>query len=43
MSNISPWFVMVLGMSTVFAGLVALILLTNLMSALCGPRKGKVG
>ncbi|MEA5059308.1 MAG: hypothetical protein EOM66_10030 [Clostridia bacterium] len=33
MQNISPWFVLVLGMSTVFVGLVSLILLTKLMSA----------
>ncbi|MEA5058551.1 MAG: OadG family protein [Candidatus Pelethousia sp.] len=41
MSNISPWFVMVLGMGTVFVGLVVLILITDLMSNLCGVHKGK--
>ena len=33
MQNISPWFVLLLGMGTVFVGLVCLILLTKLMSA----------
>ncbi len=32
--NISPWFVLVLGMGTVFFGLVALIFITKLMSAI---------
>jgi sodium pump decarboxylase gamma subunit len=34
MNDISPWIVMLLGMGTVFVGLVSLILLTKLMSAL---------
>ena len=33
MQNISPWFVLVLGMATVFIGLICLILLTKIMSA----------
>ena len=43
MTNITPWFVMVLGMATVFAGLIALIFLTHLTSKLCGAarRKGR--
>ncbi len=41
MSNISPWFVMTIGMATVFIGLIALVLLTGLMSKLCCLGKGK--
>ncbi len=41
MSNISPWFVMVLGMFTVFLGLIVLILFTNLMSKLLRPHHTK--
>lgn len=36
--DISPWFVLVLGMGTVFFGLIVIILLVKLMSALL---KGK--
>ncbi len=32
MNNISPWFVLVLGMGTVFFGLICLIFITKLMS-----------
>ncbi len=39
MENISSALVMVLGMGTVFVGLITLILLTKLMSAVIG--KGK--
>lgn len=37
--NISPWFVLLLGMGTVFFGLFCLILLTKLMSLVLKPRK----
>lgn len=35
-STVSPWFVCILGVSTVFIGLFALILITKLMSFLYG-------
>ncbi len=41
MENISSALVMVLGMGTVFVGLIMLILLTKLMSAVIGKGKGK--
>jgi Na+-transporting methylmalonyl-CoA/oxaloacetate decarboxylase gamma subunit len=41
MESISPWFVMLLGMGTVFSGLLALILITSLMSKLCGAGRKK--
>ena len=37
--NISPLFVLILGMVTVFFGLVCLILLTKLMSSLLNKKK----
>ena len=40
MENISSALVMVLGMGTVFAGLIMLILLTKLMSVVIGRGKG---
>ena len=40
MQNISPWFVLVLGMATVFIGLICLILLTKIMSAVMVKNKG---
>lgn len=40
MENISSALVMVLGMGTVFVGLIMLILLTKLMSAVIGKGKG---
>lgn len=40
MENISSALVMVLGMGTVFVGLIMLILLTKLMSAVIGNGKG---
>ena len=39
MQNISPWFVLVLGMATVFIGLICLILLTKIMSAVMVKNK----
>lgn len=39
MENISPLFVLVLGMVTVFFGLVCLIVLTNLMSKVLKAKK----
>ncbi len=41
MQNISPWFVLVLGMVTVFIGLICLILLTKLMSAILEKNKNQ--
>ena len=41
MSNFSPWFVMTIGMATVFIGRIALIQLTGLMSKLGCLGKGK--
>ena len=38
MQNISPWFVLILGMATVFFGLICLILLTRLMSLLIAKK-----
>lgn len=40
MENISSALVMVLGMGTVFVGLIMLILLTKLMSVVIGRGKG---
>ena len=40
MENISSALVMVLGMGTVFAGLIMLILLTKLISVVIGSGKG---
>ena len=34
--EMSPWFVLLLGMGTVFVGLFAIILLTKLMSTFMG-------
>ena len=42
MSNISPWFVMTIGMATVFIVFFAWIRLTGLMSKLCCLGKGNV-
>ena len=39
MTNVSPVFVLVLGMGTVFFGLICLIVLTRLMSKLLGEGK----
>lgn len=39
MENISPVFVLVLGMVTVFFGLICLIVLTNIMSAVLKDKK----
>lgn len=36
--EMSPWFVLLLGMGTVFVGLFAIILLTKLMSTLMGTK-----
>lgn len=38
---ISPWFVLCLGMGTVFVGLYVLILLTQLMSAVTRRIEGR--
>ena len=39
--EISPWFVLLLGMGTVFLGLFSIIILTKLMSFIIGQKKGK--
>lgn len=39
--GISPWFVLILGMGTVFLGLFSIILLTKLMSRIIGQKNGK--
>ncbi len=39
--EISPWFVLALGLGTVFLGLFSIILLTKLMSCLIGQKKVK--
>ena len=39
MTNVSPVFVLVLGMGTVFFGLICLIVLTKLMSKVLGEGK----
>lgn len=36
--EISPWYVLLLGMGTVFVGLLSIILLTKLMGALAGKK-----
>ena len=36
--EISPWFVLLLGMGTVFVGLLAIILLTKLMSSVMAAK-----
>ena len=36
--EMNPWFVLLLGMGTVFVGLFAIILLTKLMSTLMGTK-----
>lgn len=36
--EISPWYVLLLGMGTVFVGLLSIILLTKLMGALVGKK-----
>jgi len=39
--EISPWFVLILGLGTVFLGLLSIILLTKLMSSVLGQKSKK--
>lgn len=38
-TQVNGWFVMLLGMGTVFVGLVCLIFITKIMSWFCGRKK----